>query len=150
MLAAFQSPEDFTVKEQTLEYSNGDSYQVWLVARRAAGHTSISSPSLTRVGQRCLYALLLLLLSLPHVHLVLLFFWQCLISACPAPVQGETLGTLRHGRGKHTCSNGDVYDGQWRCAALRCAMLCCAAQQLLPHLLCCSGGGGVPNFLHFC
>lgn len=33
MLAAFQSPEDFTIKEQTLEYSNGDSYQVWLVAR---------------------------------------------------------------------------------------------------------------------
>ena len=27
--------------------------------------------------------------------------------------QGETLGTLRHGRGVHTCSNGDVYDGEW-------------------------------------
>ncbi|KAI7844470.1 hypothetical protein COHA_001973 [Chlorella ohadii] len=54
MLAAFQSPEDFTVREQTLQYSNGDSYE------------------------------------------------------------GETLGSLRHGRGKHTCSSGDVYDGQWR------------------------------------
>jgi len=28
MLAAFQSPEDFTVREQSLQYSNGDSYEV--------------------------------------------------------------------------------------------------------------------------
>ena len=30
------------------------------------------------------------------------------------PAQGEALGTLRHGRGVHTCSSGDVYDGQWQ------------------------------------
>lgn len=28
-------------------------------------------------------------------------------------VQGETLGTLRHGNGRLTCANGDVYTGQW-------------------------------------
>ena len=28
--------------------------------------------------------------------------------------QGEVLDTLRHGEGKHTCSNGDTYDGSWR------------------------------------
>jgi hypothetical protein len=28
--------------------------------------------------------------------------------------QGETLGSLRHGRGVHTCSNGDRYEGEWR------------------------------------
>eukprot|EP00887_Chlorella_sp_A99_P000144 scaffold16.g144.t1 len=30
------------------------------------------------------------------------------------PAQGETLGTLRHGRGVHTCASGDQYEGQWR------------------------------------
>ena len=29
-------------------------------------------------------------------------------------VQGEVLDTLRHGSGKHTCSNGDTYDGAWQ------------------------------------
>ncbi|KAI3425374.1 hypothetical protein D9Q98_009138 [Chlorella vulgaris] len=53
-LESFKTPDDFTIREQTLNYSNGDSYT------------------------------------------------------------GETLGTLRHGRGKHTCSNSDIYDGQWR------------------------------------
>lgn len=27
--------------------------------------------------------------------------------------KGETLGTLRHGNGRLTCANGDVYTGQW-------------------------------------
>lgn len=27
--------------------------------------------------------------------------------------QGETLGDLRHGKGKHTCSNGDTHEGGW-------------------------------------
>ncbi len=31
-----------------------------------------------------------------------------------APPQGEALGNARHGRGVHTCSNGDFYDGEWR------------------------------------
>ena len=34
--------------------------------------------------------------------------------APPTLLQGETLGSLRHGRGAHTCSNGDLYEGQWR------------------------------------
>ena len=29
-------------------------------------------------------------------------------------LQGETLGDMRHGKGLHTCSNGDVYKGYWR------------------------------------
>jgi hypothetical protein len=29
-------------------------------------------------------------------------------------VQGEVLDTLRHGAGKHTCSNGDTYEGAWQ------------------------------------
>lgn len=28
LLAGFQAPEDFTVREQTLQYANGDSYTV--------------------------------------------------------------------------------------------------------------------------
>ncbi|GAB4815949.1 hypothetical protein N2152v2_002995 [Parachlorella kessleri] len=28
--------------------------------------------------------------------------------------QGETLGNLRHGQGKHTCSDGTVYEGGWK------------------------------------
>ena len=28
--------------------------------------------------------------------------------------QGSTLGTMRHGWGKHTCANGDKYTGNWR------------------------------------
>ena len=31
----------------------------------------------------------------------------------PAP-QGNTLGSMRHGWGKHTCANGDKYTGNWR------------------------------------
>ena len=31
-----------------------------------------------------------------------------------ARFQGEVLDTLRHGSGKHTCSNGDAYDGAWQ------------------------------------
>lgn len=27
--------------------------------------------------------------------------------------QGEALGNMRHGKGKHTCSNGDMYTGSW-------------------------------------
>lgn len=35
----------------------------------------------------------------------------CYMHVC---MQGDVLhGRLRHGRGKHTCSNGDVYEGQW-------------------------------------
>lgn len=29
-------------------------------------------------------------------------------------VQGDTLGNLKHGHGRLTCTNGDVYTGQWR------------------------------------
>jgi hypothetical protein len=29
-------------------------------------------------------------------------------------VQGGTLGNMRHGKGVHTCSNGDCYRGFWR------------------------------------
>lgn len=29
-------------------------------------------------------------------------------------LQGDTLGKLRHGRGVHTCANGDRYEGRWR------------------------------------
>lgn len=28
--------------------------------------------------------------------------------------QGNTLGNMRHGWGKHTCANGDKYTGNWR------------------------------------
>ena len=29
-------------------------------------------------------------------------------------MQGDTLGSLKHGHGRLTCTNGDVYTGQWR------------------------------------
>ena len=38
---------------------------------------------------------------------------HCACTCTAAALQGETLGNLRHGRGIHTCSNGDIYDGQW-------------------------------------
>ncbi len=28
--------------------------------------------------------------------------------------QGETLGNFRHGKGTHTCANGDCYEGNWK------------------------------------
>lgn len=31
-----------------------------------------------------------------------------------APLQGEVLGTLRHGEGRHTCSSGDSHVGAWQ------------------------------------
>jgi len=31
-----------------------------------------------------------------------------------AQAQGDTLGSMRHGWGKHTCTNGDSYAGRWR------------------------------------
>ena len=30
------------------------------------------------------------------------------------PAQGETVDTLRHGQGRHCCSNGDAYEGGWQ------------------------------------
>ena len=29
-------------------------------------------------------------------------------------MQGQTLGSMRHGKGVHICSNGDSYRGYWR------------------------------------
>ena len=29
-------------------------------------------------------------------------------------MQGDTLGKLKHGNGRLTCANGNVYTGQWR------------------------------------
>lgn len=54
LLEGFQNPEDFTVKEQTLTYSNGDVYKVswlWAVwqhrqAAAAAAAAAAPSPSL--------------------------------------------------------------------------------------------------------
>ena len=40
----------------------------------------------------------------------------CLRSASRVgiPLQGEVLGTLRHGEGRHTCSSGDSHVGAWQ------------------------------------
>ena len=38
----------------------------------------------------------------------------CACARAATHLQGETLGDMRHGKGLHTCSNGDVYKGYWR------------------------------------
>ncbi len=68
-----------------MEYTNGDKYQVKLMC-----------PPVPRTQLACSCMAILMLAKMG----------TCL--------QGDTLGDLRHGKGTHTCSNGDIYKGYWR------------------------------------
>lgn len=75
------------VEVRTLEYTNGDRYEV-----RAACSNDLRYEVLTPFSQ------------LGNVEETNSLDFT----------QGEVLDTLRHGQGKHTCSNGDTYDGAWQ------------------------------------
>lgn len=108
LLAGFQSPDDFVVRNQTLKYTNGDTYEVRdgppppprCTAPPPSGPAEPHALCPCVHGQAAAF----------HCHGVGTFPNLRLLCA-----QGETLGSLRHGRGVHTCSSGDVYEGQWRC-----------------------------------
>ena len=81
-----KAPTGLIVEVRTHEYSNGDKYEV--------------SPTRTlRPEGTCMHICVQQALRKPRTV---------------AAVQGEVLDTLRHGSGKHTCSNGDTYDGAWQ------------------------------------
>ena len=77
-------------EDRTLEYTNGDKYQV-------------------------IYSLKSLPASYIQLWHIVSHAWQPSmrvdLGTC---LQGDTLGDLRHGKGTHTCSNGDIYKGYWR------------------------------------
>lgn len=139
LLESFQSPEDFTVRKQTLEYSNGDVYKVrhWLAESGAAlllccRCRSVAAPSTSIVPEQLAVGEGKCGVQLYGTMHGLHVGFQCMREVltpgvstacaccfeqgayCYDPCQGEALGKLRHGRGTHTSSNGDVYEGQWR------------------------------------
>ena len=120
ILAGFQSPEDFTVREQSLNYNNGDSYKVG-EGHRTAGRAAGSGGAPPPLPLRLLSARPILRQWLTRHLPIVRASEGSNMAACTrfgdhhnCFLQGETLGNLRHGRGTHTCSNGDVYEGQWR------------------------------------
>ena len=96
LVHGFQSPEDFTIREQTLTYTNGDSYSV----RRLGGRTCAAPAVLEAIAAvHCFQWCIAPVPALPSAALAV-------DQACASAAQGETLGALRHGRGTHTCSSG--------------------------------------------
>lgn len=68
------------VASTTLTYTNGDVYKARASAGRGDARRHAHAASNARASR-----------------------------LAPAHAQGEALGKLRHGRGKHTCSTGDYY-----------------------------------------
>ena len=94
LLSGFSCPDDFVVRERTLDnYGGGDLYQA---SRPAGGEVASWHQPPPHSTQR---------------------YTPLTSPALPPPplrLQGEALGTLRHGRGAFTRACGDRYVGEWR------------------------------------
>lgn len=82
--------------EQTIHYDYGDTYEVCSLLLR----------------QQEVAVQALLLLEAQYSNCLTRHAYMRSGIACA--LQGETLGTLRHGTGRLTCANGDVYTGWWQ------------------------------------
>ena len=92
-------PNGLEMSEQTLQYSNGDGYEV--AVQFLHGITWPAGHCLCRSGSAQG------LLCKSQANLLCKKKWVMVM-------QGQTLGTMRHGKGVHMCSNGDTYRGYWR------------------------------------
>lgn len=125
VVQGFNSPQDFVPREDSVSYSNGDSYEVWgrdIPGRRGRRRciriglciSVCPMPSTCPWAVRCARAAVVR--QCAGWHAVSTWDHPCLIvrdHPCLIVVQGEMLGPLRHGRGRHQCSNGDAYEGGW-------------------------------------
>jgi hypothetical protein len=92
-LRGLTTPEDFVVKEGALSYADGSSYKASLW-RGAPSRLPLS----------------------PAAHQL------CTPDTSPlgtALLQGDLLGSLRHGEGTYTLPSGAVYSGSWRYDSLQ-------------------------------
>jgi hypothetical protein len=87
----FNSPDDFVVRNTTVEYNDGSTYKASLDSERNKSPAFATCYRVPRV-----------------MRLTLLSHYG----------QGEVLGNLRHGKGRFILSDSCTYEGNWRYDAL--------------------------------